>query len=62
MTEDLLEKVKRIKAILLDVDGILTDGSIYVGPDGFELKRFTALDGVGAALAAQAELPLALIS
>ena len=62
MTEDLLERVKRVKAILLDVDGILTDGSIYVGPDGFELKRFTVLDGVGAALAAQAELPLALIS
>jgi len=46
----------------MDVDGILTDGSIYVGPDGTELKRFTVEDGAGAALARQARLPLALIS
>ena len=46
----------------MDVDGILTDGSIYVGPDDLELKRFTVEDGVGTALARQARLPLALIS
>ena len=62
MNEDLLERIKRVKAIFLDVDGILTDGSIYVGPDDLELKRFTVEDGVGTALARQADLPLALIS
>jgi len=46
----------------MDVDGILTDGSIYVGSDNVELKRFTVEDGVGRALARQARLPLALIS
>jgi 3-deoxy-D-manno-octulosonate 8-phosphate phosphatase (KDO 8-P phosphatase) len=46
----------------MDVDGILTDGSIYVGPDEFEIKRFTVEDGVGTALARQARIPLALIS
>ena len=62
MTRDLLERIKRVKALFMDVDGILTDGSIYVGPDGTELKRFTLEDGVGTALARQARLPLALIS
>lgn len=62
MTRDLLERIKRVKALFMDVDGILTDGSIYVGPDGVELKRFTVEDGVGRALARQARLPLALIS
>ncbi|UCH10261.1 MAG: HAD hydrolase family protein [Fidelibacterota bacterium] len=51
-----------MKAIFLDVDGILTDGSIYVGPDDLEFKRFTVDDGVGTALARQARIPLALIS
>lgn len=46
----------------MDVDGILTDGSIYVGPDDLEFKRFTVDDGVGTALARQARIPLALIS
>ena len=30
----------------MDVDGILTDGSIYIGADDLELKRFTVEDGV----------------
>ncbi len=51
-----------MKAIFLDVDGILTDGSIYVGPEDLELKRFTVDDGVGRALARQAQLHVALIS
>ncbi len=62
MTRDLLKRIKRVKALFLDVDGILTDGSIYIGPDDLELKRFTVEDGVGTALARQANLPLALIS
>ncbi len=62
MTRDLLERIKRVKALFLDVDGILTDGSIYIGPGDLELKRFTLEDGVGRALARQADLPLALIS
>ncbi|MFB0517618.1 MAG: KdsC family phosphatase, partial [Candidatus Neomarinimicrobiota bacterium] len=51
-----------MRALFMDVDGILTDGSIYIGPNDLELKRFTVEDGVGTALARQAELLLALIS
>lgn len=61
-SNELLRRVKRIKALFLDVDGVLTDGSIYVGPDNMEFKRFTVEDGVGVALARQAQLPLAIIS
>ncbi|MCH8327952.1 MAG: hypothetical protein IID15_05445, partial [Candidatus Marinimicrobia bacterium] len=62
MNDALLQKVRKVKAIFSDVDGILTDGSIYVGPDHYELKRFSVNDGVGAALARLAGIHLALIS
>ncbi len=55
-------RIKAVKAIFTDVDGVLTDGSIYVGSSGEELKRFTVEDGVGAALARQADLKIAFIS
>ncbi|UCD37119.1 MAG: HAD hydrolase family protein [Fidelibacterota bacterium] len=55
-------RIEQVKAIFMDVDGVLTDGSIYVGPNDYELKRFTVEDGVGTALARQAQLLLAFIS
>jgi 3-deoxy-D-manno-octulosonate 8-phosphate phosphatase (KDO 8-P phosphatase) len=36
----------RIRGIVLDVDGVLTDGTVYLGGGGTELKRFSILDGV----------------
>ncbi len=62
MTDDQLDLVRGVKAIFTDVDGILTDGSIYIGAGDVELKQFTVQDGAGAALARHAGLPLALIS
>jgi 3-deoxy-D-manno-octulosonate 8-phosphate phosphatase (KDO 8-P phosphatase) len=44
MSETALE---RVRGIVLDVDGVLTDGTVYLGTDGLELKRFSILDGVG---------------
>ena len=38
---------KDITLLCLDVDGVLTDGSIQVGPGGEELKRFHVRDGIG---------------
>lgn len=37
----------RIELLVLDVDGVLSDGSIIHGPEGFELKRFNTKDGFG---------------
>jgi 3-deoxy-D-manno-octulosonate 8-phosphate phosphatase (KDO 8-P phosphatase) len=51
-----------IKAIALDVDGVLTDGGFWWGPDGQEWKRFSFADIMGLSLARKAGVRLALIS
>lgn len=51
-----------IKAVALDVDGVLTDGSFVWGPEGEEFKRFSFRDVMGISLAKKAGLALALIS
>ena len=43
-------RMKRIRLLVLDVDGVLTDGGIYMGPDGEAMKRFDIKDGLGIAL------------
>lgn len=47
MTMDLAYKASKIKAVLFDVDGVLTDGSLTFDEDGRELKTFNAKDGQG---------------
>ncbi len=54
--------VSKVKMIISDVDGVWTDGAIYKGKDGIELKRFCVTDGAGVALVRAAGLKLALIS
>lgn len=44
---DLESRAKSIKAVLFDVDGVLTDGSLTFDEDGRELKTFNAKDGQG---------------
>ena len=51
-----------INLLISDVDGVLTDGAIYLGNDGIELKKFNVLDGAGVAIARAANLKIALIS
>jgi 3-deoxy-D-manno-octulosonate 8-phosphate phosphatase (KDO 8-P phosphatase) len=60
--EQLVERFKTVKLLALDVDGVLTDDSLYFGPDGFELKRFNISDGFFMALAMRAGLELAVVS
>ncbi len=51
-----------IEAIALDVDGVLTDGGFYWGPNGEEWKRFCFADVMGISLARKAGIIVALIS
>jgi 3-deoxy-D-manno-octulosonate 8-phosphate phosphatase (KDO 8-P phosphatase) len=51
-----------IKAIVLDVDGVLTDGTFWWGPGGEEFKRFSFADVMGISLGRKAGLIFALIS
>jgi 3-deoxy-D-manno-octulosonate 8-phosphate phosphatase (KDO 8-P phosphatase) len=54
--------LERIRAIAFDVDGVLTDGGLWWGPNGEEWKRFCFADIMGISLAKRAGLEIALIS
>ena len=54
--------ISSIRAIALDVDGVLTDGAVWWGPGGEEWKRFSFSDIMGVSLARKAGLIVALIS
>ncbi|MFC5775837.1 KdsC family phosphatase [Ectobacillus antri] len=54
--------MKPIKLIVLDVDGVLTDGKLYIGSDGNEIKAFHTQDGMGISLARHVGIKLAIIS
>jgi 3-deoxy-D-manno-octulosonate 8-phosphate phosphatase (KDO 8-P phosphatase) len=54
--------MKDLKAIVLDVDGVLTDGGVWWGPNGEEWKRFCFADIMGVSLAMKSGLIVALIS
>ena len=64
MTADQAAKAKLagIRALAMDVDGVLTDGGLWWGSSGEELKRFCFADIMGVSLARRAGLSLALIS
>jgi 3-deoxy-D-manno-octulosonate 8-phosphate phosphatase (KDO 8-P phosphatase) len=51
-----------VRLVVLDVDGVLTDGRLYFGPDGEALKVFDARDGHGVRLLREAGLTVALLS
>ncbi|HEX9113589.1 MAG TPA: phenylphosphate carboxylase subunit delta, partial [Nitrospirota bacterium] len=55
-------KAKKIKLLLLDVDGVLTDGSIILDCRGNEQKAFHVRDGHGIKLAQRAGITVGLIT
>lgn len=59
---ELLEKAKNIKCLICDVDGVLTDGLLYVDNYGNELKAFYVQDGMGLKLLMAAGLEVAVIT
>lgn len=56
------ERARKVKMILMDVDGTLTDGTILVLPDGEELKSYNVKDGTGILLARLAGLKMGIIT
>lgn len=56
------EKAKKIKLLLLDVDGVLTDGGIVMNDRGEEIKRFDVRDGHGIRLLSRAGIQIGLIT
>ena len=59
---DSRQRAQRIKMIIMDVDGTLTDGSLLLLPDGEELKSYNVLDGLGILLAHLAGLKTGIIT
>jgi 3-deoxy-D-manno-octulosonate 8-phosphate phosphatase (KDO 8-P phosphatase) len=62
MAARLLARMKRIRLLVCDVDGVLTDGGIVLDKNGDELKIFHVLDGTGFVLAALGGLRGAFLS
>ena len=52
----------QIRLVLFDVDGVLTDGTLFIGPDGEICKSFNAKDGVAVALLQKHEIMVGVIS
>ncbi len=46
-SKEIIEKAGRIKLLLTDCDGVLTDGGVYYSKSGEEMKRFSLRDGMG---------------
>ena len=60
--ELILKKAAQIKLVIFDVDGVLTDGSLFMGDDGQEYKAFNSKDGLGMKLLQQSGTPVAIIT
>lgn len=58
----IIEKARNIKLLAMDVDGVLTDGSLYFGNSGEEMKAFSILDGLGIKLLRDAGIRPAIIT
>ncbi|PWN56537.1 KdsC family phosphatase [Abyssibacter profundi] len=59
---DIQQRAARIKLVVLDIDGVLTDGKLYLAPDGTELKTSSVRDGLGIRLLLDAGIQVAVIS
>lgn len=62
MDQDILAVTAGIKLLIMDVDGVLTDGGLYYDSMGRIMKRFNVQDGLGIKLAQAAGLKLAVMS
>jgi 3-deoxy-D-manno-octulosonate 8-phosphate phosphatase (KDO 8-P phosphatase) len=59
---DVSARARRVRLLLFDVDGVLTDGTVVIGPAGQETKTFSIRDGAALVWARQAGLEIGLLS
>jgi 3-deoxy-D-manno-octulosonate 8-phosphate phosphatase (KDO 8-P phosphatase) len=62
MTQDATQRAKNIRLAVFDVDGVLTDGSLYMNEAGEEIKAFNTLDGHGLKMLMNSGVELAIIT
>jgi 3-deoxy-D-manno-octulosonate 8-phosphate phosphatase (KDO 8-P phosphatase) len=58
----LIDKLKKAKCLILDVDGVLTDGGIIYNDRGEETKKFNAKDGLGIRMLLDAEIGVSIVT
>ena len=62
ITEAILVRAKKIKLVIFDVDGVMTDGGLTIGDDGQEYKTFNTQDGLGMKLLKASGVQMAIIT
>ena len=62
MKKSITAKLKKIKLLAIDVDGVLTDSGAYYSEDGVELKKFSIRDGMGIVLLRKAGYKVAIVT
>lgn len=62
INSQVLEKTKNIQMLVMDIDGVLTDGKLWFDIDGNEYKSFHVHDGTGITLLRENNIPVAIIS
>ncbi len=60
--QDILQKAAQVRLVIFDVDGVLTDGRLYLGDDGNEFKAFHTKDGHGMKMLLNQGVEIAIIS
>ena len=60
--QNIYQKARAIRLVIFDVDGVLTDGSLYLGDSGEEIKAFNARDGHGMKMLHESGVELAIIT
>jgi 3-deoxy-D-manno-octulosonate 8-phosphate phosphatase (KDO 8-P phosphatase) len=59
---DVTARARRVRLAIFDVDGVMTDGTLYIGPKGEAFKAFNILDGHGIKMLQAAGIATAIIS
>ena len=62
VSAEVLNRAKKIKLVIFDVDGVMTDGGLTIGDDGQEYKTFNTQDGLGMKLLKNSGVQMAIIT
>ena len=60
--DDALERARAVRLAIFDVDGVMTDGTLYIGGEGEAFKAFNILDGHGVKMLQAAGVAAAILS
>ena len=60
--QDVVERARAIRLVIFDVDGVLTDGSLFLGDDGQQYKAFNSKDGHGMRMLIQSGVEIAILT